>query len=84
MKDYPVGILFSIPFLGLNSEGLPTFTNQDNVTTVNDMNFQEFEKLGFLKYEGPTDPTITGGLGNLLTYKGFRLNAFVTYSLEIN
>ncbi len=80
VKGYPVGVLFSIPFMGLNAEGLPTFINQDNVTTVNDIYFQEFEKLGFLKYEGPTDPTVTGGLGNLFKYKGLRFNLFVTYS----
>ena len=79
-QGYPVRALFSIPFVGLNNEGLPTFTNQDGVTTVTDINFQEFEKLGFLKYEGPTDPTITGSLGNSFSYKGFSLNAFITYS----
>lgn len=80
VKNRPVGVLFSIPFVGLNAEGLPTFTNQNNVTTVTDINFQEFEKLDFLKYEGTTDPTLTGGLGNLFTYKNLRFNAFVTYS----
>ena len=33
-----------------------------------------------MKYEGPTDPTITGGFGNTLTWKNFRLNVFITYS----
>ncbi|HLP04594.1 MAG TPA: SusC/RagA family TonB-linked outer membrane protein [Paludibacter sp.] len=80
VQGYPVRALFSIPFAGLNDEGLPTFINQDGVKTVTDINFQEFEKLGFLKYEGPTDPTITGSLGNNFAYKGFTLNAFVTYS----
>ncbi len=80
VQGYPVRALFSIPFAGLNAEGLPTFINQDNKNTVTDINFQEFDKLGFLKYEGPTDPTITGSLGNTFTYKGFSLNAFITYS----
>ncbi len=79
-QGYPVRALFSIPFKGLNNEGLPTFTNQDNETTVTNINFQEFSKLGFLKYEGPTDPTITGSMGNSFSYKGFTLNAFITYS----
>lgn len=48
------------------------------VTT--DINFQEFEKKGYLKYEGPTDPTITGSFGNNFSYKGFHLNVFMTYS----
>jgi len=79
-EGYPVRALFSIPFKGLNSEGLPTFINQDGALTVTDINFQEFEKLGFLKYEGPSDPTITGSLGNSFSFKGFSLNAFITYS----
>jgi hypothetical protein len=79
-KGYPVRALFSIPFAGLNSLGLPTFTNQNGEKTVTDINFQEFEKLGFLKYEGPTDPTITGSFGNNFTWKGLKLNVFLTYS----
>jgi hypothetical protein len=59
LKGYPVRTLFSIPFAGLNDQGLPTFINQDGEQTITDINFQEFEKLDFLKYEGPTDPTIT-------------------------
>ena len=79
-QGYPVRALFSIPFMGLNDEGLPTFINQDGELTVTDINFQEIEKTDFLKYEGPTDPTITGGFGNLLSWKGFTLNIFMTYS----
>ncbi|MDR0505847.1 MAG: SusC/RagA family TonB-linked outer membrane protein [Dysgonamonadaceae bacterium] len=77
---YPVRALFSVPFVGLNEEGLPQIINEKNAVTSTDINFQEYEKLDFLKYEGPTDPTITGGLGNIFTYKGFRLNTFITYS----
>lgn len=79
-EGYPVRSLFSIPFVGLNDEGLPMFINQDNETTVTDINFQEIENTEFLKYEGPTDPTITGGFGNMFTWKGFTLNIFMTYS----
>lgn len=80
LEGYPVRALFSIPFVGLNDEGLPQFINQNNEVTITDINFQEFNNVDFLKYEGPTDPTITGGFGNIFTYKGFRLNAFITYS----
>ena len=79
-EGYPVRSLFSIPFVGLNDEGLPQFINQDNEVTVTDINFQEIENTEFLKYEGPTDPTITGGFGNIFTWKGFTLNIFMTYS----
>ncbi len=79
-KGYPVSALFSIPFVGLNDEGIPQFINEDGDVTLTDIYFQEYDKLDFLKYEGPTEPTITGGLNNLLTYKNWRLNIFVTYS----
>jgi len=79
-EGYPVRALFSIPFVGLNDEGLPMFINEDGEVTVTDINFQEIEKTDFLKYEGPTDPTITGGFGNLFSWKGFTLNVFITYS----
>ncbi len=80
LKGFPVRSLFSIPFAGLNEEGLPTFINQDGEVTITDINFQEFEKLGFLKYEGPSDPTITGSLGNNFSWNGLKLNVFITYS----
>lgn len=80
LQGYPVRAIFSIPFVGLNEEGLPQFINEDGEVTVTDINFQEFEKTDYLKYEGPTDPTITGGFGNIFTWKNFRLNVFMTYS----
>lgn len=81
-EGYPVRALFSIPFAGLNSEGLPTFYQADGTTTVSGIYFQESDpdELSFLKYEGPTDPTDIGSLGNIFTYKGFTLNVFITYS----
>ncbi|MEG2179032.1 MAG: SusC/RagA family TonB-linked outer membrane protein [Bacteroidales bacterium] len=79
-EGYPVRAIFSIPFVGLNDEGLPVIINEDGEQTSSDINFQEFEKLDFLKYEGPTDPTITGGFGNMVNYKSFHLNVFLTYS----
>lgn len=79
-KGYPVRALFSIPFKGLNEDGLPTFINQNGEQTITDINFQEVQKKDFLKYEGPTDPTIVGSLGNIFSYRNFRLNVFITYS----
>ena len=55
------------------------FDINGNITST-DINFQEREKLDYLKYEGPTDPTITGSFGNVFAYKGFKLNVFMTYS----
>jgi TonB-linked SusC/RagA family outer membrane protein len=79
MEGYPYRALFSIDFKGLNNKGLPTFINQDGNLTTSDIDFQSYD-LSHLIYEGPTDPTITGSLGNVFTYKGLRLNVFITYS----
>lgn len=48
--------------------------------STSDINFQERNNKDHLVYEGPTDPTITGSFGNVFSYKGFKLNAFITYS----
>lgn len=79
-EGYAPRSLFSIPFVGLNDEGLPTFYNENGEVTVKDIYFQENQKVDYLIYEGPAEPTITGSLGNNFEYKGFRLNVFMTYS----
>ena len=82
MVGYPVNSIFSIPFAGLNHEGLPMFYDEDGNLTISGIYLQERdpEKLGFLKYEGPAEPTTIGSLGNVLRYKNWDLNIFVTYS----
>jgi len=82
LEGYPVRSLFSIPFKGLNNEGLPTFLDQDGNITTTGIYFQtqDKEKLSFLEYSGSVDPTDVGSLGNTFRYKGFSLNVFVTYS----
>lgn len=82
-KGYPVRGLFSIPFEGLDDRGYPKFKIQDRVVDSRDygsINLQERDNVDYLKYEGPTDPTINGSFGNILNYKEWRLNLFVTYS----
>ena len=81
-KGYPVRSLFSLQFDGLNSEGLPTFINEDGEKTVSGIYFQENdeEKLQNLVYSGSVDPTDVGSFGNIFTWKGFKLNVFITYS----
>lgn len=78
LKGYPVRGLFSMKYTGLNQDGLPTFINQDGVPTVTDLDFQS-NNIKNLKYEGSIDPTITGGFGNTFSYKGLKLNVFMTY-----
>ena len=82
LEGYPVRSLFSIPFKGLNNEGIPTFLDQDGNITSTGIYFQtqEKEKLGFLEYSGSVDPTDVGSFGNLFKYKNFTLNVFITYS----
>lgn len=81
-QGYPVRSLFSIPFLGLDADGLPLFRDEDGGVTTTGIFFQQSnpEKLRFLKYSGSVDPTDMGSLGNIFKWNGFALNVFVTYS----
>ena len=85
-EGYPVGAMFSIPFAGLTEEGLPTFyvDKEQKVTagpgSYDLINFQEYEDIDWLKYEGVVDPTITGSFGNTFSWRGIKLNVFFTYS----
>jgi len=82
LEGYPVNSLFSIPFAGLNREGLPTFYVNNGAVTVSDIYFQETDpqEMSYLKYSGTIDPSDMGSLGNVLKYKGLTLNVFLTYS----
>ncbi|MDO4461738.1 MAG: SusC/RagA family TonB-linked outer membrane protein [Bacteroidia bacterium] len=79
-KGYPVRSLFSMNFQGLTEDGLPTFINENGEKTISDIYFQERIKKDHLVYEGPTDPTWSGSFGNTLSWKGLKLNVFITYS----
>ncbi|MDR2563519.1 MAG: SusC/RagA family TonB-linked outer membrane protein [Prevotellaceae bacterium] len=84
MKGYNRSSLFSVPFSGLDNEGFPTFMWSDglaiNKGNYSDLDFQQRENLDFLKYEGTVEPTVTGGFGNIFSYKNLKLNVFITYS----
>lgn len=88
MEGYPHRAIFSIPFTGLDEDGYPTFHITDrngeeltvNKNNYGDIDFQQRTNLEFLKYEGPSEPTITGSFGNTFEYKNWRLNVFITYS----
>ena len=79
MEGYPYRSLFSIDYKGLNENGIPTIVNENGEVTTSDINFQS-RTLDYLKYEGPTDPTITGSFGNVFSFYGFHVNVFMTYS----
>lgn len=78
-QGYPVRGLFSIPFVGLDINGIPQYNINGEISSTN-IDFQTRDNIDYLKYEGPTDPTITGSFGNIFNYKGFKLNVFITYS----
>lgn len=78
-EGYPYRALFSMDFQGLNNHGIPTFINQDGKLVTSDIDFQSYN-LDHLIYEGPTDPTFSGSLGNTFSYKGLHLNVFITYA----
>jgi hypothetical protein len=82
LKGYPVNSVFSIPFAGLNNEGLPTFYDENGNRTISGYYFQSRDEnvLNQLVYEGPAEPTSTGSFGNTFHYKNWDLNLFVTYS----
>jgi TonB-linked SusC/RagA family outer membrane protein len=80
VTGYADRALFSIPFKGLDAYGLPLFLDQDEETTTTGIYFQERDKVDFLIYEGPSNPTISGSFGNIFQYQHLRLNVFVTYS----
>jgi len=82
LQGYARNSVFSVPFMGLNNEGLPTFLDQDGNVTTTGIYFQtsDEEKFGFLEYSGTADPTTTGSLGNIFKYQNLTLNVFITYS----
>ncbi|MCL3780318.1 SusC/RagA family TonB-linked outer membrane protein [Prolixibacteraceae bacterium JC049] len=74
----PVRGLYSIPFAGLDSKGIPEFYGPDGERTK-DINLQS-KDTDFLKYEGSVDPTYSGGLNNKIRFKNFTLNAFISFA----
>ncbi|MGX5817710.1 SusC/RagA family TonB-linked outer membrane protein [Chitinophaga lutea] len=77
-EGYPARGLFSIPFHSLDPfTGKPLFVNEKGQTSGS-VYLQDYN-LGYLQYEGPVDPTITGGFSNTFNYKAFSLNIFLTY-----
>ncbi|HVI47859.1 MAG TPA: SusC/RagA family TonB-linked outer membrane protein [Chitinophaga sp.] len=77
-EGYPVHSLFSIQYKGLDPKtGTPQFINQKGETSP-DVYLQD-QNTGYLVYQGPVDPPITGGFSNTFRYKAFSLNVFFTY-----
>jgi TonB-linked SusC/RagA family outer membrane protein len=76
---YPQRGLFSIDFVGLSHDkGIPQFVNESGVTGTNV--YLQSTTTQYLKYEGPVDPTFTGGFYNSFKYKEFSLGILTTFS----
>jgi TonB-linked SusC/RagA family outer membrane protein len=75
---HPVRSLYSIQFKGLDHKtGVPLFTDESGKTS-NAVYLQDLH-TDYLVYEGPVDPTITGGIANSFTYKAFSFNFLISY-----
>ncbi len=80
LVGYPKGALFSIPFAGLDQNGVPTFYGE-NGEIIQEINMQERNDITkYLKYEGPTTPIGNGGLTNSFKYKNWKLDFGFVYS----
>jgi TonB-linked SusC/RagA family outer membrane protein len=76
---YPSRGLFSIDFVGLtHATGVPQFVNEDGAIGTNV--YLQSTHTQYLKYEGPIDPTLTGGYFNSVKYKQLSLGVLVTFS----
>lgn len=76
-EGHPVNSLFSIDFEGLDhATGVPKFVNEKGEVSSNV--YLQDQNTSHLIYNGPVDPTLTGGFSNTFSYKSFSLNVFVT------
>jgi len=77
IQGHPVRSLFSVDYRGLDPKtGVPTYINE-NGEVSSDVYIQDLS-TAYLKYEGPVDPPLTGGLNNTVIYKNFTANIFLT------
>lgn len=77
VQGHPVRSLFSVDFRGLNPKtGVPTFINESGEVS-SDVYLQD-QNTSYLKYEGPVDPPLTGGVNNTVVYKNLTFNLFLT------
>ncbi len=77
-NNYPVNSLFSIPFVGLDSQtGIPTFINESGEVSYSV--YAQGQNTDFLIHEGTVDPVYTGGLNTSLRWKGLSANIFFSY-----
>ncbi|MDR0667705.1 MAG: SusC/RagA family TonB-linked outer membrane protein, partial [Prevotellaceae bacterium] len=71
---HPVSSLFSVVYMGLNQTGIPLFIDENG--SLNNTAYMQSTTTRHLKYEGPTDPPVTGGVNSMVQYKNLSLNVF--------
>ncbi|MEP6749215.1 MAG: SusC/RagA family TonB-linked outer membrane protein, partial [Bacteroidota bacterium] len=77
-QGYPVRGLFSLRNKGLDPTwGYPLYVNDSGF--VSPQNNLQSLNTSHLQYEGPSDPTITGGWFNTFRYKNISVNVLLTY-----
>ena len=78
---YPQRAIFSVRFGGLDHYfGYPKFYALDESNELTPQVNLQGDDVGYLKYEGPADPTLTGGFWNQFTYKQFQISALLKFS----
>ncbi|QJB33732.1 SusC/RagA family TonB-linked outer membrane protein [Chitinophaga oryzae] len=79
MLGSPYRGLYSIDLQELSAlDGTPIFVNEKG-EKVNEVNLQS-DAINYLKYNGPIDPKVTGGLYNSVRFKDFTFSALFTFS----
>jgi TonB-linked SusC/RagA family outer membrane protein len=78
-QGYPYRGLYSVKFHGLDPEnGSPLFIDEEGA--VSNTVYLQSDETAYLKYEGPVDPTVTGGFFNAFRYKNTTLSVLITFS----
>lgn len=79
----PVNAMYSYRFAGLDETGLPMFYNKDNevIKTTDEGIAEIVNDASNLKYEGPREPKMTGGINNIFRYKNFSFSFLFSFGM---
>ncbi len=70
----PVRSIYSFPFAGLDSTGLPEFFQPNGTRTK-----QQLNTINSVIFSGSVDPKYNAALNNEVSFKGFSLNVYAVY-----
>ena len=77
VQGYSPNSLFSIPFAGLNPQGVQQWSSANGTVSANALLTGDFKNF---VYSGVTTPTRTIGFNNDFSYKGFTLGVYMIYN----